>query len=206
MDSHFHLDLRSVNTYYLNSTIFPKSLFQWVGDSNKMLKQEKIKWVEKLSDEFKKNNGIVFFNYKGLNANEFNELRNKFKRINSYIKVVKNNLASRVLEMNDLLELKNFIQQETALIIGNEPVTLVKLIFELAKQNEKIKIRGGYVNREICDYKKMEWISKLPSKEILTAQLLYALRYPLIRLKFNLQFHIYKLVFLLNELKKLKGG
>lgn len=61
----------------------------------------------------------------------------------------------------------------------DDPVLLAKKVLEFSKSNEKLEIKGGAVEGELCSFEELKIISALPSREIQLSMLACAMQSPL---------------------------
>jgi large subunit ribosomal protein L10 len=97
-------------------------------------------------------------------------LRNSARENELQVRVVKNKLASIALKSvgADNLDLK-----DTNLVVwGADQIAVAKVSQKFADANDKLTIKGGYIEGAICDVATVEALSKLPSREELIGMLL----------------------------------
>lgn len=70
-----------------------------------MATAEKVAVVEELVDKFKRGQGIVLADYRGLNVKDITELRSKLREAGVEFHVIKNSLALRAAREVDLDQL-----------------------------------------------------------------------------------------------------
>ena len=135
-----------------------------------MARPEKVAEVELLTDMLSKSEGLVLIDFSGLNVAEANDLRTKCREQNVSLRVVKNRLAQRAAHAAEVPTLDELLKGPTAIAFGMEsPVEPAKVITEFAKENEKIEIKGGFVDGQILDLAGVKQLSDTPSKvELIT--------------------------------------
>lgn len=138
-----------------------------------MEKQQKPKEVEWIKERFQKANGLIFSENKGLKVSEVTALRKKLKAQKITLKVVKNRLVKRALKDISVSGLDDFFRGPTLLTAAEaDPVTPAKILVEFAKENERLNIKGGFLDGAVLSRDKIEALAMLPSKEELFAKLL----------------------------------
>ena len=70
------------------------------------------------------------------------------------------------------------IGSPSAIAYSNDPVNLTKLVTNFAKNNSKLVLVGGIMDKEILSVEKIEILSKLPSLDEARAQLIGLLNTP----------------------------
>ena len=143
-----------------------------------MKREEKKDFVSSLRSTFNENNLVLVFNYRGLSMSEMSDLRVQSFNSGSNIKVTKNRLTKLALAETDKSELSSFFDGPTAIAYSNDPVSLTKLLTNFAKNNNKLTIVGGIMDKEILSVEKIEILSKLPSLDEARAQLIGLIKTP----------------------------
>jgi len=152
-----------------------------------MDRDEKRKVVEDVVEIFSEA-GFYLLDFKGFNVDEITELRNKLREANVSMRVVKNTLAKRALEQvgsdESVLEKFNtFFVGETGLVWSKEdPIAPVRVLVDFLEDQKFGKIKAGMLDGAVVEADDIERISKLPTKQVLYAQVASALNAPLIRL------------------------
>lgn len=126
--------------------------------------------------------GFVLLNNKGLTLAEATALRAKLRENKVALKVVKNTLLKIALEKTgtDPGQFGELLTRETVIAVGLEdPVTPAKVLVEFCKDNEKLQIKGGYVDGQVLDAAAVDQLSKLPGREELYARMLGSLLSPI---------------------------
>ena len=149
--------------------------FYFGGDK---LKEEKLQSKQALVDEIKEKiqgaQSIVLVNYRGLTVEEVTELRSKYREANVDYKVYKNTMMRRAFEELGVEGLEDFLKGPSAIAFGMEdPASAAKISSEFAEDHEALEIKAGYVDGKVLS------LAKLPSKEVLVAQVLGGLNAPI---------------------------
>lgn len=121
--------------------------------------------------------------------------------------VVKNSVARRALKGSVLDPLIKNIDGPCGLVfIKDEPVSVSQALCNFNKEHEQLKLEGGFLKDKIIERKDIEYMSKLPSKEVLRAQVVYALNSPISGLVITLNQVLAKFVICLDQINKKKGN
>lgn len=155
--------------------------FYFGGDK---LKEEKLQSKQALVDEIKEkiqgSQSIVLVNYRGLTVEEVTELRSKFRDANVDYKVYKNTMMRRAFEELEVSGLEEFLKGPSAIAFGMEdPASAAKISSEFAESHEALEIKAGYVDGKVLSLSEVDALAKLPSKEVLVAQVLGGLNAPI---------------------------
>ena len=143
-----------------------------------MNREEKKFFVSSVKDIVNENSLILVFHYRGLSMSEMSELRVQSFNSGSNIKVTKNRLTKLALAETDKSELSPLFDGPTAIAYSNDPVNLTKLVTNFAKNNNKLVLVGGIMDKEILSVEKIEILSKLPSLDEARAQLIGLIKTP----------------------------
>jgi len=171
-----------------------------------MNRTEKEQEVVKLSDRFKKAKAIIFAGYRGLKVSEITELRSKLKKSASVMKVVKNRLVKRVLNQEGMKDLEKYFHEPIAIATSeSDPAAVAKVLVEFAKDHERLKLKGGYLDGKMLDIKMIDTLAKLPSREVLLSRAMASMLSPATNLACVLNALPQKLVRAINAIKEKKA-
>ncbi len=138
-----------------------------------MLRQEKATEVGLIADRLKTAKAAIVAEYRGLTVAQMTELRAKVRGAQAGLRVVKNRLAKRAAQSAQVEGLEQHLVGPTALATADvDAVLLAKALVEFAKDNELLKIKGGVVEGKSVGLAQLQALAKLPSREVLIAQLL----------------------------------
>lgn len=136
-----------------------------------MTKEEKLKLVANLSENFKDANAMIICDYKGLKVKQLESLRKSSKDSNICVQVIKNKLASIALKKAGYKETE--LKDTNIYIWSNDQISLSKVVCRFQEaNNERFSVKFGYFDGEIVDSKHIIAVSKLPSKDELIGMLL----------------------------------
>lgn len=170
-----------------------------------MNRKEKELEVGKLSERIKKAKALIFADYRGLKVAEMTELRMKLSKSASFMKVVKNRLAKRVLKEKGLNELEKYFHEPTAIASSeSDPVTVAKVLVEFAKDHGNLRLKGGYLEGKILNLVQIESLSRLPSREVLLSKAMASMLAPASNLVGVLAAIPQRLVRTINAIKETK--
>lgn len=147
--------------------------------SEKILEQKKAV-VAELSDRLKNSVAGVIVNYKGITVAEDTKLRKELREAGVKYTVVKNTLLKRACEEVGLDGLTPVLEDTTAIATSAEDyVAAARILCGFAEKNKKFEVKSGYLDGEVIDMDKIIGLSKLPSREVLLANVLGALQAPI---------------------------
>jgi large subunit ribosomal protein L10 len=167
--------------------------------SEKIL-DEKKKAVAALTEEIKKAHVGILVDYKGISVADDTKLRKDLRTGGDSYKVVKNTLLKRALAEAGLEELDGLLEGTTAIATGEDYTSAAKVLAGYAKDSDSFKIKGGFLDGVAVDTAEINDLAKLPSKEVLVAQVLSGLNAPITGLVTVLNGTIKGLVVALNAI------
>ena len=142
--------------------------------------QQKQEVVQEIADKLTRAQALVLVDYRGLNVAEVTELRAKYREQSVDYKVYKNTMMRRALESAGIDGLEEYLTGPNAVAISyDDPVTAAKVTREFSKDNEKLVIKAGMVDGAVIDTAGVVSLAKLPSKEVLVAQVLGTMNAPI---------------------------
>ena len=146
---------------------------------SKEVLEAKKKIVEEIKEKFNNSKSVIFVNYKGINVEQDTKLRKSFRENNVEYKIYKNRLIKIAL---DELGITNYdakyLDGTTSVAFGADEVGAASVLYKAIKEFNLLETKFGIVNGEVVDAAQIEALSKIPSKEILIAQLLGMLNAP----------------------------
>ncbi len=120
----------------------------------------------------------VLIDYRGLTVEEDTKLRNDLRAAGVNYFVVKNTLLRLAANQVGLEELDGILHGPTALAVSEDPVAPAKILFDFAKDNEKVEIKSGFMDGKVMSMDELTTLAKTPSKETLIAKIMGSLNAP----------------------------
>ena len=159
----------------------------------KALQPAKTQAIEDTKKVFSEYNDFIFTEYRGLTVEQITALRAKLREHEAPLKVVKNNFAKVAFEELKIENVADYLKGPTAVVMAKEDSNeAAKVLFDFAKDNEALVIKGGYIQNEIYDKAKIEAYSKVPGKKQLIAMLMSTINGPVQKLAATLQAYVDK--------------
>ncbi len=140
--------------------------------------EKKAKIVRDMQERVDKAQIGILADFTGLKVESMTLLRRQVKEAGGELKVIKNTLLKRASGERSLIEpLAGDLKGPNALVLGYEdPVTLARLLVKFAQDVPLLKIKGGAFGGQTLTAKEVDALAKLPSREVLLAQLLGVLQ------------------------------
>jgi len=153
-----------------------------------------------------KGSGAVFIiKYSGLSSLALSALRQSLKSSNSNLFVVKNSVALRAFRDLGLEAMIKCIDGPCGLVFAkDEPVGASRVLCNFSKVHEQLKLEGGFLPDRILEKKDIEAMSKLPSREVLRAQVVMTLNSPIAGFARVLNQTLKKFVYCLDQIRQKK--
>ncbi|MEJ2689462.1 MAG: 50S ribosomal protein L10 [Deltaproteobacteria bacterium] len=138
-----------------------------------MNREDKASTVAELSDKFARATFAVATDYRGLKVPVFQEVRKELKKNNAEIRVAKNTLLRIAVEGTPYEALKEHFTGTTAVTVSyDDPVSPAKVLVDFVKDHPELAIKAAVLNGKNLTEEELKALAKLPSKEILLAQLM----------------------------------
>lgn len=144
---------------------------------------------------------LILADYDGMDMPMTNEFKSSLRENGAAYNVVKNRLLKRAFP----LDLSSMLKGQTAMIYGQgDVVEVAKVIRKFTAKNKKPVVKGGFVEGKAVTAQDVVALAKLPSKDILRAQLLGTLQAPCSQLVGVFHQKVASLVYVLNAVKNKK--
>ncbi len=172
-----------------------------------LTKTQKQKSLENLKEKIEKQKSMVFVNFSGLKVEDLFHLRKKLKAADSNFLVAKKTLISLAFNEKGIKVDPKKMEGETALVFGyKDELSPAKIVYQFSKENDKLKILGGFFEESFKEAKDIVTIAQLPGKEELLARLTGSIAAPISSFVTVLEANIKGLFNILNNLKYKKNG
>ena len=174
--------------------------------SEKILKAKQ-EQVEALSAKLNKAVAGVVVDYRGITVADDTKLRKSLREAGDEYKVVKNTLLGRALKEAGIDGLDSVLEGTTAIALSSEDyVGAAKILCEYADKSKTFEVKAGFVDGKMIDAEGVKNLAKLPSKEVLLAQVLGGLNAPITGFATVLNGTMKGLVVALNAIAEKKGA
>ena len=147
--------------------------------SQSVLEQKKA-IVAELSERIKNSVTGVVVSYEGINTEDDTKLRKELRENNVQYTVVKNTLLSRACDEVGLEDLKPVLEGTTALATSDsEYAAAARILCNYAKDHDNFKVKSAYLDGAVIDMDTIISLSKLPTRDVLLANVLGAFQAPI---------------------------
>lgn len=136
--------------------------------------------VQEIREKLESAQSLVLVDYKGLNVSEVTDLRKKCRDAGVEYKVYKNTMLRFALHEIGIEGLDNYLEGTNAVAFGYEdPAAAARIVNNFAKDNNKLEIKVGLVDKDIFNIDQVKQLASLPTKEVLIAKVLGGFNAPL---------------------------
>jgi len=136
-------------------------------------RKEKEQVISDLGEKVKGFQAAVLTNYRGLNVEQINHLRQRLREEKISYHVVKNTLMKLASKGTDLEKLNNYFEGPTAMAVSyGDPVLLAKILSEFIKTQPSLEIKIGLIQGKVASPEEVKALATMPSREVLFSQIL----------------------------------
>ncbi|MBM3243768.1 MAG: 50S ribosomal protein L10 [Candidatus Omnitrophica bacterium] len=161
----------------------------------------------RIKNTIKESEAVFIVKYSGVASPDLCSLRQTLKGAKASLFVVKNSVARRALKESGLESLVQDVEGPCGMVfIKNEPVQVSKSLFDFVKEHEHLKIEGGSLKDKILKKNDIEAMAKLPSREVLRAQVVMTLNSPISGLVITLNQVLAKFVYCIDQIRQKKSN
>jgi large subunit ribosomal protein L10 len=168
--------------------------------------QQKKDLVERYREGVGASPHVYLVGYKGISVPQVTELRQQVRQLGGKYRVVKNRLMLRAIGGVALEELRDQFIGPTAVVYGDDPVALAKVLSDFAGQAKVLEFKAGLVEGRPVEGAEIREIATLPSREALIAKLLYLIQSPVTRFASVLAAIPRQFVVALDQVRQKKEG
>ncbi len=147
--------------------------------SAKVLEQKK-QIVEGLVSRLNAACAGVIVDYKGVTVTDDTALRKELREAGVEYTVVKNTLLRLAIAETELNGLESVLEGTTAIATSaDDYVAAARILCKFADTHNGFEVKNGFIDKEVIDVAKITGLAKLPSREVLLAQVLGAFQAPI---------------------------
>ncbi len=146
--------------------------------SQKVLEQKQ-QLVADVTERVKNSVTGLLVSYEGINVADDTKLRKDLREAGVKYTVIKNTLLERAFENVGMTELNTHLAGTTALATSDEDyAAAARILCGFADKSKTFEVKGGYLDGEVIGMDKIDALAKLPSRDILLANVLGAFQAP----------------------------
>ncbi len=142
---------------------------------------EKAKLQERLLERMKNAKSIVFVDFRGVSVADDTKLRRVFRDGQVQYGVIKNTLATRVVNELGWKDAEGMFHGPTAMAVSTtDPTAAARVLLGLAREIPAIKVKGGILEGgEIVSPEGVSFLGSLPPREELLAKVAGTMKAPI---------------------------
>lgn len=136
-------------------------------------KEEKETILAQYQEWLEKSKALILVEYTGVNMNTLDSIRAKVREAGGEFHVIKNTLAKRAFDAVGMPVDPGFLVNSTAVGFAFEAApSVAKALAEFDKNTEAIKIKGGYLGKQVLSARDVKALADLPPLPVVRAKLL----------------------------------
>ncbi|MGN0471158.1 MAG: 50S ribosomal protein L10 [Acutalibacteraceae bacterium] len=147
--------------------------------SEKVLEQKK-QIVAELADRIQGSVAGIIVDYKGISVEDDTKLRKELREADVKYTVVKNTLIKRAAEQAGLEGIDEVLNGTSAIATSeNDYVAAARILQKFADSHKSFTVKTGYLDNKVISLEMVQNLAKLPSREVLLANVLGAFNAPI---------------------------
>ena len=146
-----------------------------------MNRDQKAAVVDEIAGQIEAAQAIFAVDYRGISVSQIAELRAKLRESDTRFRIVKNSLSERAADKAGADALRPMLEGPTALaLVGGDAAMAAKALNDTARAlNNLIEFKGGLLDGNVLTADDLRAIARLPSRDVLNAQLVGTIASPL---------------------------
>ncbi len=145
-----------------------------------MNRDEKAAVIDRIAGELEQSQAVFAVDYRGITVSQVADLRAKLRAADATFSVVKNSLTERAADKAGAEALKATLDGPTALtFVRGDAAAAAKALSDAQRITEVLAFKGGLMNGVAVTPDEIKAISRLPSREVLYAQLVGTVAAPI---------------------------
>lgn len=173
-----------------------------------MNKSEKTEFVSQISSNLKESTAVFLIDYHGVDVEDINNIRGKFKEADVTYKVYKNTLFKRAIdEVGGYDEFNPLLEGMTGFIFtGENYVSAAKIVNDFFKDKKKFAFKGCYIESDFFGSDQLEAIASMPTKDEIMSGIVRAVAAPATGIVGAINAVMRDIVTLVDEISKKKAA
>jgi large subunit ribosomal protein L10 len=145
-----------------------------------MNREQKAAVIDEIAVQIQESEAIFAVDYRGISVVQIAELRGKLRDSDATLRVVKNTLTERAADSAGADALKPLLEGPTALtFVRGDAAGAAKAVADFTRATQLLPFKGGVMNGQALTPEQVTSIARLPSRDILNAQLVNIVASPL---------------------------
>jgi large subunit ribosomal protein L10 len=145
-----------------------------------MNRDEKAAVVDEIADQLGSAEAVYAVDYRGITVAQIAELRARLRDADTTFRIVKNSLTELAADKAGATDLKPMLEGPTALaLVRGDAAVAAKALSDMARQLHILEFKGGLLNGGALSAADVQSIARLPSRDVLNAQLVGTIAAPI---------------------------
>src|SRR3954471_15498779 len=145
-----------------------------------MNREQKAAAVAEIATRIKESQAVFAVDYRGISVPQAAELRAKLREADARFQVVKNTLTERAADEAGAESLKELLDGPTALtFVAGDAAAAAKALRDYARATDLLPFKGGLMDGNVLTPDDITAIARLPSRQMLYAQLVGVVAHPI---------------------------
>jgi large subunit ribosomal protein L10 len=137
-----------------------------------MNREQKAAAIAEIAGQLKESEAVFAVDYRGISVPQAAELRVRLRDADATFRVVKNTLTERAADQAGIESLKALLEGPTALtFVRGDAALAAKAIATFGRATDTLAFKGGLLGSETLEPEQIVAISRLPTRDVLYAQL-----------------------------------
>ena len=141
-------------------------------------KEQKKNYITNITSQFENSEAVLVTHYQGLTMNQLDDLRAQMREHGIKFQITKNRITKLALEKTKCKDLSNLFTGPTAVAFSNDAIMSARILSKFAKVNEKLKLLGGIMGKDILDQAAVQNVANLPTLDEARANIVGILATP----------------------------
>jgi large subunit ribosomal protein L10 len=145
-----------------------------------MNRDQKAAVVDEIAGQIQASQAIFAVDYRGISVEQAADLRERLRESQTRFRVVKNSLSERAADQAGAENLKSLLVGPTALaLVEGDAALAAKALNDAARALNLLEFKGGVMDGTMLSADEVRTIARLPSREVLHAQLVGTIAAPI---------------------------
>src|SRR5687768_9169791 len=145
-----------------------------------MNREQKAAAVAEIAENIRESEAVFAVDYRGISVPQANELRSRLRDADARFSIVKNTLTERAADEAGAESLKALLEGPTALtFVRGDAAAAAKALRDYARETELLPFKGGFMDGNALSPEDIGAIARLPSRDVLYAQLVGIVAHPI---------------------------
>ena len=145
-----------------------------------MNREQKAAAIAEIAENIRESDAVFAVDYRGISVPQANELRSRLRDADARFTIVKNTLTERAADEAGADALKELLEGPTALtFVRGDAAAAAKALRDYGRETELLPFKGGFMDGNALTAEDIGAIARLPSRDVLYAQLVGIVAHPI---------------------------